>query len=73
MTNQKVIDDHDWQMGWEDSDTPHSGMGGTTNIYGGYVGQCGKCGMYAYEFVSGTANPGKYELQLCGSKIREWK
>lgn len=47
---------HVWGMGWEDSDRPHPGFG----TYGGYVGQCEKCGMYNYEF----------EKQLCGEKIR---
>jgi hypothetical protein len=61
---------HIWDLGWEDSDTPHPGFGGSTNIYGVYVGQCSKCGMYAYEFCGGTGNPGKYELQKCGEKIR---
>jgi hypothetical protein len=61
---------HIWGLGWEDSDKPHPGFGGSTNIYGGYVGQCEKCGMYSYEFIGGTLNPGKFELQKCGDKIR---
>jgi hypothetical protein len=61
---------HAWGLGWIDSDKPHPGFGGSTNICGGYVGQCDKCGMYNYEFWSGTATPGKYEGQMCGVKIR---
>lgn len=62
---------HEWGMGWEDSDLPHPGFGGSTNIYGSYVSQCEKCGMYGYEFRSLTAQPGKYEGQPCsGKKIR---
>lgn len=60
---------HIWAQGWEDSDTPHPGFG----TYGGYVGQCAKCGMYNYEcYGSNDANPGKYEQQQCGIKIREY-
>lgn len=51
---------HDWGMGWEDSDKPHPGFGGTIDIYGCYVDQCQKCGMYGYEFKE----------QPCGEKIR---
>jgi hypothetical protein len=62
---------HIWDAGWEESDTPHPGFGGSTNIYGGYVAQCAKCGMYGYEFHGSAADPGKYELQPCGDKIRD--
>lgn len=51
---------HVWGMGWEDSDMPHPGFGGSQDIYGGYVDQCEKCGMYGYEFKS----------QQCGPKLR---
>lgn len=57
---------HAWGMGWEESDKPHPGFG----TYGGYVSQCYKCGIYAYEFCGGTGNPGKYEFQRCDKKIR---
>ena len=62
--------EHIWGMGWEESDTPHPGFGGSQNIYGGYVDQCEKCGMYIYEFTGATNRPGKYEGQSCGKKIR---
>lgn len=63
---------HQWGMGWEDSDKPHPGFGGSTNIYGAYVSQCEKCGMYFYEFCgSSDAHPGKYERQPCGKMIRQ--
>lgn len=52
---------HIWGLGWEDSDKPHPGFGGSQNIYGGYVGQCEKCGMYSHEFDNKTP---------CGKKIR---
>jgi hypothetical protein len=62
---------HEWDIGWEETDKPHPGFGGSTNIYGCYVNQCRKCGMYSYEFRSLAANPGKYEGQACqGIKIR---
>lgn len=61
---------HVWGMGWEESETPHPGFGGSTDIYGCCVDQCVKCGMYGYEFNSCTSTPGKYEGQLCGEKIR---
>jgi hypothetical protein len=61
---------HEWGLGWEESETPHPGFGGSQNIYGGYVGQCEKCGMYIYEFTGATNNPGKYEGQPCDKKIR---
>jgi hypothetical protein len=64
---------HIWGMGWEDSDNPHPGFGGSFSICGGYVGQCEKCGMYVYEFSSGTKNPGKYEGQACGPIIRKYE
>ena len=51
---------HIWGVGWEDSDRPNPGFGGTQDIYGGYVDQCDKCGMYGYEF----------EKQICGKKVR---
>jgi hypothetical protein len=51
---------HEWGMGWEESDNPHPGFGGSTDIYGGYVDQCEKCGMYGYEFKD----------QPCGKQIR---
>lgn len=59
---------HVWGTGWEDSDKLHPGF----NVYGGYVDQCEKCGMYGYEYNSGTATPGKYEGQPCGDKIRDY-
>jgi hypothetical protein len=61
---------HVWGMGWEDSETPHPGFGGSTNIYGGYVDQCEKCGMYSYEFYGSTNRIGKYQEQPCAEKIR---
>jgi len=61
---------HEWGMGWEESDRPHPGFGGSMDIYGCYVDQCEKCGMYGYEFRSCTATPGKYEGQPCGEMIR---
>lgn len=63
---------HIWALSWIDSDKPHPGFGGSINIYGSYCSQCAKCGMYNFEFCGGTENPGKYELQKCGSKIREF-
>lgn len=64
--------DHIWALSWIDSDEPHPGFGGNVNIYGAHCGQCAKCGMYDFEFIGGTKNPGKYELQKCGPKIREY-
>jgi hypothetical protein len=61
---------HEWDMGWQESDIPHPGFGGSTNIYGGYVDQCRKCGMYGYEFHGAANRSGKYEGQSCGEKIR---
>ena len=61
---------HIWGMGWEDSDRPHPGFGGSMNIYGAIVDQCYKCGMYAYECYGSTASPGKFEKQPCDKKIR---
>jgi len=62
---------HVWTLGWEDSENPHPGFGGTTNIYGGYIGQCGKCGMYQYEFMGPSKeNPGKYEGKSCAEVVR---
>lgn len=61
---------HAWTMGWEDTESSHPGFGGTTEIYGAYVAQCAKCGMYGYEFQSCTETPGKYESQICDKKIR---
>lgn len=57
------LNGHLWGMGWEESDKPHPGFGGTTDVYGGYVGQCEKCGLYNYE----------YKNQPCGDKVREWE
>jgi len=54
---------HEFVLGWEESDRPHPGFGGSTNIYGGYCEQCQKCGMYGYE----------YEDQKCGPQIRSTK
>lgn len=51
---------HVWDMGWEDSENPHPGFGGSQDIYGGYVSQCAKCGMYFHEFKD----------QICGVKVR---
>lgn len=51
---------HIWGEGWEDSDHPHPGFGGSQNIYGGYVAQCMKCGLYGYEFKN----------QICKDKVR---
>jgi hypothetical protein len=62
------LDNHIWGMGWEDSDMPHPGFGGSLNIYGGYVDQCETCGMYIYEFMEG----GKYENKPCSEKIRDF-
>jgi hypothetical protein len=62
---------HEWDVGWEESDKPHPGFGGSTNIYGSYVTTCNKCGMYIYEFMGPSDDyPGKYEGQPCGRKIR---
>ena len=62
---------HEWGMGWIETDKPHPGFGGSQNIYGCYVDQCMKCGMYHYEFQSLTDTPGRYEGQACGECIRE--
>lgn len=64
-------DDHVWEVGWEETGNSHPGFGGSSDILGHYVSQCEKCGMYAYEFSSGTKTPGKYEGRLCKVKIRE--
>ena len=40
---------HLWGMGWMESETPHPGFGGTTNIYGGYASQCARCNIYGYD------------------------
>jgi hypothetical protein len=61
---------HAWTMGWEDTEKPHPGFGGSTDIYGCYTDQCAKCGMYGYEFQSLTDTLGKYEGQICGKRIR---
>lgn len=62
-------DDHDWRMGWIDTEKPHPGFGGSQNIYGYYIDQCFKCGMYSCEYFSG----GKHEGQACGEIIRSEK
>lgn len=68
----KARDTHEWGMGWEESEEPHPGFGGSSDIYGGYVDQCEKCGMYMYEFMGPSEEyPGKYEGQSCGKKIRD--
>lgn len=64
------LDGHEFIMGWEESDRPHPGFGGSTNIYGAYCDQCRKCGMYGYEFRSSASKPALYEGQSCGKKIR---
>ena len=61
---------HEWGLGWEDSEKPHPGFGGSQNIYGGYVGQCEKCGMYQHEFMGLSTNSSKYHDQSCGKQIR---
>ena len=61
---------HVWGTGWEESDKPHPGFGGSQDIYGCYVDQCMKCRMYGYEFQSCTATPGKYENQFCKDRVR---
>ena len=58
---------HRWELGWEESEKPHPGFGGSMDIYGGYVDQCEVCGMFFYEFLGPNA---KYEFQKCGEKIR---
>lgn len=40
---------HIWEMDWEESERPHPGFGGSTNIYGGYVSRCAKCNLYFYD------------------------
>lgn len=80
ISNQQYIEEygctidilgHAWGEGWQESETPHPGFGGTINIFGAYVGQCYKCGMYDYEcYGLNEDNPGKYQKQLCGSIIR---
>jgi hypothetical protein len=62
---------HVWTLGWEESENPHPGFGGSTDIFGGYVGQCGRCGMYQYEHMGPSKEyPGKYEGQHCGKIVR---
>ena len=64
---------HAWVLDWQDNEKPHPGFGGSTNIYGGYVDQCAKCGMYGYEFLPGTLAPPEkqiHKFQKCGVKIR---
>ena len=51
---------HIWDLIWEESEKLHPGFG----TYGGYAGQCNKCGMYNYEFIENE--------QYCGLKIREF-
>lgn len=63
---------HKWDLGWEETEKPHPGFGGSTNIYGCYVNQCSKCGMYIYEFMGASDQfPGKYEGLSCGESIRK--
>lgn len=45
---------HIWDLGWQDSQTLHPGFG----TYGGYVGQCNKCGIFFHNFIN----------QLCSKK-----
>ncbi len=61
---------HIWGMGWVDCDKPHPGFGGSQNIYGCYVGQCEKCGMFGYEFTESLNKDGISVLPFCGEKIR---
>ena len=68
MEDQKEANDHIWGAGWEDSDKPHPGFGGSYNIYGGYVDQCEKCGIYHYEFDDKTHI---YYNKQCEEKIRD--
>lgn len=71
--NGNIIPDefgHCWTLGWEETEKPHPGFGGTMDLYGCHVGQCDNCGMYNYEFQSLSSVPGKYEGQRCGEKIR---
>ena len=69
MENKKISETHDWQMGWENSDKPHPGFGGSYNIYGGYVTQCKNCGMYIYEFEDEKS---QYYHKACVGEIREF-
>jgi|SRR5208282_1674877 len=61
---------HIWEVGWEDSEKPHPGFGGSQNIYGGYVMQCEKCGMFGHEFTGSLNEEGIYVRTPCGEKIR---
>lgn len=54
---------HCWGTGWEESDEPHPGFGGSYDIYGGYTTQCIKCGLYGHEF----------KKQLCEEVIENGK
>jgi hypothetical protein len=65
-------DGHEFIMGWMESDKPHPGFGGSSNIYGAYCDQCQKCGMYGHEY-QGSGRPGEYEGQKCGPQIRSLK
>jgi hypothetical protein len=49
---------HQWDMGWEDSEKPHPGFGGTQDIYGGYVSICAKCGLKGYNFKNQVCGEG---------------
>lgn len=63
MNNLDLEEDefgHCWDMGWEESDKPHPGFGGSYDIYGGYVAQCIKCGLYIHELKE----------QPCDRKVR---
>lgn len=62
----KNLNTHDWIIGWQESDKPHPGFGGSQNIFGCYANQCSICGMYLHEFDS----KGKYAGQACGVVIR---
>jgi hypothetical protein len=65
---------HIWEMGWEESENPHPGFGGSINIYGGYASQCSKCGMFGEEFCPGTNNPNQeHFMKHCGDIIRNYE
>lgn len=60
---------HEFELSWQETDTPHPGY--LPDIYGSYVDQCMKCGMYGYEFRNLGSRPGKYEGHLVEKKLEQ--
>jgi hypothetical protein len=62
---------HIFQIADHDNHSDLLTYAGINTTNGAFADRCSKCGMWAYEFRSKTATPGKYEGVPCGDKIRE--